>query len=163
MGSRPDADGVADGVASMSNRRSSRSAVEGSVSVERRIAVGGVVLGRVGDVDGAGGRRLRGRVGGLGGGIVLLGRVRDRFHRRPGGGVGRGPVGAGPRPRELAREFVGVRVGRGVGFGGSQPAPGAVAVPLAALSVDDAGEGEEQEGPEEGAREGCAYRSCVFE
>lgn len=50
-------------------------------------------------------------------------------------------------------------------MGGSQLAPGAVAVPLAALSADDAGEGEEQENPEEGARGKGAHivRACSNE
>ena len=102
---------------------------------------------------------------GVGGVVVLLGRVRDRFHRGSRGVVGRGPVRAGLRPRELTRDFVRVRVGRGLGFCGSQLAPGAVAVPLAALSADDAGEGEEQEGPEEGARGKGAHivRACSNE
>ena len=82
---------------------------------------------------------------------------RSRRRRRP-----RPRRSRAPPPRARPRGFVGVRVGRGVGFCGSQLTPGAVAVPLAALSADDAGEGEEQEGPKEGARGKGAHRPCVF-
>ena len=61
--------------------------------------------------------------------------------------------------RELARDFRGLEVGVDV-VGVLELAAGAVAVPLGALRGDDADEGEEHEGPKEGARGTGTHRPC---
>ena len=83
-----------------------------------------------------------------------------RFDRARSRGVARGLVSDwGIFARELARDFRGLGVGVDV-VGVLELAAGAVAVPLGALRGDDADEGEEHEGPKEGARGTGTHRPC---
>ena len=119
-----------------------------------------LVLGLGGDLDGVRGCRLRGRFDGLWGLFFLLGDLGHRFDRARSRGVARGLVSDwGIVARELARDFRGLEVGVDV-VGVLELAAGAVAVPLGALRGDDADEGEEHEGPKEGARGTGTHRPC---